>query len=135
MSITLGKPHDLVLDRRAITRTGAGDLPGIHRGAVEISPDDPVRCRGGCRDMADNLWRLDPVGDERERRRRVVAWLNGELGPVDRATIEPRRCTGLEPPKRKTLTGEGLRQAERRPLADPTRRNFLLTDMDQTVEK
>ena len=86
-------------------------------------------------DVADDLRRRDPVGQERERRRRVVAGLHVEPGPVDRPAVEPRRRAGLEPPERKAEAGEGLRQAERRRFADPARRDLLLADMDEAVEK
>jgi hypothetical protein len=41
---------------------------------------------------------------------------------VDRATVEPRRRPGLEPPQREAQRAQVLAQLERRRLADPTAR-------------
>ena len=133
--LALGKAHDLVLDRRTIARADAGDLARIHRRAVEIGANDGMRRRGRHCDVADDLRRLDAVGHEREGRRRVVAGLHIEPGPVYRAAVEPRRRAGLEAPERKAVAGECLRQPERRLLADTARRDLLVADMDQAVEK
>ena len=78
---------------------------------------------------------VDALGHERERRRRVVARLHLEPGPIDRAAVEPRRRAGLEPPERKAVAGERLRQAERRLFADAARRDLFVADMDQAVEE
>ena len=40
--VALAEADDLVLDRRAIARAAALDLPGIHRRAVHVRPDDVV---------------------------------------------------------------------------------------------
>src|SRR2546421_7605988 len=39
-----------VLDRRAVARAAAGDLPGIHRRAVYVGANDVVRRRRGAGD-------------------------------------------------------------------------------------
>ena len=85
MPLALGEAHHLVLDRRAIARPDPGDLAGIKRRAVEIGADHGVRRRCRLGDVADHLRRRDPLGQERERHRRVVAGLHVEPGPVDRA--------------------------------------------------
>src|SRR5438045_539275 len=135
MPLALRETHDLVLDRWAIARADAGDLPRIHRRAAKIGANDGMRRRGRHRDVADDLRRLDAVGNERERRRRGVAGLHIEAGPVDRAAVEPRRRPGLEAPERKAVTGERLRQAERRLFADPARRDLLVADMNEAIEE
>jgi hypothetical protein len=83
------------------------------------------------------MWQTtcDAVGNERERRRRIVAGLHIEPGPVDRAAVEPRRCAGLEPPERETVARECLRQAKRRLFANAPRRDLLTADMNQAVEE
>ena len=70
-------------------------------------------------DVADDLRRRDPIGQEREGRRRVVAGLRLEPGPVDRAAVEPRRRAGLQPAQRKPAAARasatGRATAPRRP--------------------
>ena len=51
----VGELDDLVLDRRAIARPDALDLPGIHRRAVDVLADQPQRLRRGERDVAAHL--------------------------------------------------------------------------------
>ena len=41
--LALGEAHDLVLDRRAVARPDAGDLPRVHRRAVQVGADHGVR--------------------------------------------------------------------------------------------
>src|SRR5207248_3549755 len=41
--VALSEAHDLVFDRGAITWSPTRDLSGIHRRAVDVIPDDPVR--------------------------------------------------------------------------------------------
>ena len=94
-----------------------------------------VRRRCGLGDVADDLRRRDPPGQERERHRRVVAMLDFEPGPVDRPAVEPRRRAGLEPPQRKPARRKRPRQPERRRLADPAGRDLLRADMDEAAEK
>ena len=76
MAVALAEADDLVLDRGAIARAAALDLPGIHRRAMHIGPDDRVRRLGGAGDAALDLRVLDPLGQHRERLRRLVAGLH-----------------------------------------------------------
>ena len=135
MARLVGEAHDLVLDRRAIARPGAFDLAGIQRCAVDIGGDDVMGRRAGIGDVAGDLRRRNPVGQGRERHRRIVAGLDFERRPVDGFAVEPRRRAGLEPPERETAGAEGFRQTAGRRLADPPGRNLLLADMDKPVEK
>ena len=74
----------------------------------------------GLGDVADDLRRRDPLGQKRERHRRVVAGLHVEPLPVDRAAVEPRRRAGLEPAEREAAARASVRD---RPSdgASPTR--------------
>ena len=87
------------------------------------------------RDTARDLRVLDPVGQGRERLRRFVARLHLECRPVDRSAVEARRRAGLQSAEREAERGEGTRQAQGRGLADPSRRDFSLADMDQAAKK
>ena len=91
------------------------------------------RCRR--RDVAGDLRGRDPVGDEGEGRRRIVAGLNVEPGPIDRPPVEPRWRPGLEPSEREALARQRPRQAERGPLTDAARRDLFLTDVNEAVEE
>jgi hypothetical protein len=55
MAVALAEADDLVLDRGAIARAAALDLPGIHRRTMHIGPDNGVRSLGGAGDAALNL--------------------------------------------------------------------------------
>ena len=43
--LLVGKPDDLVFDRRAVARADGLDLPGVHRRAQDVFADDPERLR------------------------------------------------------------------------------------------
>src|ERR1700738_888404 len=100
MAVAIAEADDLVLDRRAIARPGALDLPGIHRRAMHIGPDHLMGCRRRAGDAALDLRRRDAVGHHQKRLRRIVAWLHFDRRPVDRAAIEPWRGAGFQPPQR-----------------------------------
>ena len=53
--LSLGEPHDLVLDRRAVPGPDGLDLAAVHRRAVEVGPDDLVGGRCGVRLTALDL--------------------------------------------------------------------------------
>ncbi len=94
-----------------------------------------MRRRGRARDRAGHLAVLDPLGQRRERLRRIVAGLQLQAGPVDGAAIEAGRGPGLQPPEREPDAGERRRQTQRRRLADAAGRNLPLADMDQPAKK
>src|SRR5262245_51696073 len=54
VSVAIPEPNDLVLDRGAIARPSARDLPRIHGRAVDIGPDQIMRCGGRAGDPALN---------------------------------------------------------------------------------
>src|SRR5581483_1340855 len=59
VAVALAELHDLVFDRRAVARTSAGDLSGVHRRAMDVGADDVVRRLGGARDAALDLRIVD----------------------------------------------------------------------------
>ena len=133
--VALAEAHDLVLDRGAIARPPAGDLAGIHRRAMDVGADDPVGRLGGPGDAALDLRVLDPLGQHRERLRRLVAGLHLDRRPVDGGAVDPRRRPGLEPAERKAEALQRQRQSDRRRLPDPAGRRLPFADMDQPAQK
>ena len=55
--VAIAEADDLVLDRGAIARPGALDLPGIHRRAMHVGPDHLMGRRRGAGDAALDLRR------------------------------------------------------------------------------
>ena len=94
--ILVGEAHHLVLDRRAVARPAALDLPRVHRRAVQVRADQVVDRLVGVGDVAIELRLRDPVGREAERPRIVVAGLQLALREVDGAAVEPAGRAGLE---------------------------------------
>ena len=100
MGFAVGKALYLVLDGRAVTRPLPGDLAAIDRRQMQGFRNNPVglgRCTG---DAAGNLRNRNPVGQRRERHRRVVGGLHFQRVPVDGPAVKPRRCTRLQPANR-----------------------------------
>src|SRR5689334_4116342 len=92
------KALHLVLDRRAITRPPALDRARKQRRTVEIGADDLVRLFGRACDRAAQLHRSNAVIECRYGPWLRVARLLLQSYPVDRASIEPRRRSRLQPP-------------------------------------
>ncbi len=83
MALASRKAHHLIFDRGAIAGPGTLDLTGIHRRAVEIGPNNGVRCRRRRRDMAGNLRVFYRRRQKRERRRWIVSLLDFQSCPVN----------------------------------------------------
>src|SRR5207249_4080026 len=113
----LREADHLVLDARAVPRATATDLARVHRGAVQVGPDEVVDRFVRLGEVADDLWDGDAVRGEAERPRRVVAGGDGELGEVDGAAVEPARGAGLEPGQLEPAPGEAVAH----PLGDAVR--------------
>ena len=64
VAILVGEAHHLVLDRRAVARPATLDLPGVHRGAVQVGADQVVDLGRGVGDVAHQL-RLRRCGRSR----------------------------------------------------------------------
>src|SRR6266481_7197981 len=131
MSVAVAEADDLVLDRGAIARSDALDLPGIHRRAMHIGPDHLMGCGGGPGDAALDLRGRDLFRHHRKRLRWIAAGLHFHRRPVDRRAIESRRSAGLQPAQREAGTLKRLRGPERRRLADAAGGPVLLAEMDQ----
>src|SRR4051794_33824179 len=129
MAVALPEFDDLVLDGRAITRSAAGDLAGIHGRTVDVLANDRVRRRSRPRNAALNLRRRDPVGENGKRLRRIVAGLHCERRPVDRAAIEAGRGAGLQPTEGESRSLQSGGESERRRPPPPTRPELLFADV------
>ncbi len=118
MPLAVREPNDLVLDRGAVARADAVDLPGEQGRAVEVLADNAVGFGRGIPQVAGNLLLLQPVRQEGERDDPLVAGLLLELGEVDGAAVDARRRAGLEPAQREAeplqRAGEGLGVAQAR---------------------
>ena len=75
------------------------------------------------------------VGQFRKEIGFAIARLAFQSGPIDRAPVEPRRCPGFEPAKRKTEPLETRRQAYARRLAGPPGGDAIVADMDQAAQE
>src|SRR5262249_35639271 len=98
MALAIGKAHDFVLNRRAVTRANALNLPVIDGSLMLVGEDQLVRRWRRVRDAAGDLRRIDPGGEERNRLRRIVAGLELQALPIDGPAIEARRRPGLQAP-------------------------------------
>ena len=135
MPVAIAEPDDLVLDRRAIARAAALDLAGIHRRAMHIGPDHLMGRRRRAGDAALDLRRRDPVGQHRERLRRVVAGLHFDRRPVDGACHRAAAACRSSAAPAQSRPLERSRKPHRRRLADPAGRPVLLADMDQAAQE
>ena len=135
MGFAVGKALYLVLDGRAVTRPLPGDLAAIDRRQMQGFRNNPVglgRCTG---DAAGNLRNRNPVGQRRERHRRVVCGLHFQRVPVDGPAVKPRRGARLQPADRQVKGAKPLCQRVGWRLSDPSGRCNLGSQMDQAPEK
>src|SRR5436190_605946 len=96
MTVAVAKPNNLVLNRGAIARTAALDLAGIHRGSMNVGPDDIMSCGRRAGDTTLDLGVRNPTGQHRKWLRRIITRLHFGFRPVDGGSVEPRRRTGFQ---------------------------------------
>ena len=135
MAVTVGEPHHLVLDARAVAGAAGADLSGKHRGPVEVGPDQ-VMDRGACpRDPAEQLLLVDRVGEKREGLRLGVARLLLERVKVDALRRESAGGAGLEPLEAEAGRGERPAHARGRPLPRSAAGGGRLTGVHHRLEE
>jgi hypothetical protein len=78
MALLVGKAHDLVLERRAVTRADPADLPVVERRSADAGADDAMHALVRMEQMAGDLLALDPAAHEGERDDGPVAVLRRE---------------------------------------------------------
>ena len=133
---SVGEPHHLVLDGRAIPRSDTLDFPGVHGRAVESAADDPVRLsvRGG--DVTRHLSRmLAPIRDERHRRAGLVSPLRLHAGEVNGVAGDPRRGSGLQPVHGERQGAQACSEGVRGRISGTPASVTLKADMDASTKK
>ena len=135
MRTLVGKPVDLVLDRRAVARPLTGNLAAIHRRQMHRFGNDPVRFRRCAGDAAFNLRHVNPCGHGRKRHRRIVCRLHIKRRPVDRPPVKACRCACFQTAYRKIKRPQPRCQRVGWCLTDTARRGHLAAKMDQPAKK
>ncbi len=135
MTVLVGEPNHLVLDRGAIARAARLDAPRIHRRSRKILGDDPMRFGGRAGFKARNLRRGDLAGQRRKGLRRRISMLFGQHRKIDGCGIEPGRRTGLEASQLQPKRFETHGQAEHRLFPRPSGRDGFLAAMDQPAQE
>ena len=136
MPLALRKAHDLVLDRRAIARARPRSISPEYIGErCEIGADQRVRRRGGGGDVAGDLRRRDPLGQNE----------NGGGGSSPCCTSSPAQSIVLPSsrggvpvlsrPRAKPYAARVSARPMRGRLADPAGGDLFLADMDEPVQK
>ena len=116
MPLFFRKLDDLIFNGRTIPRSRALDHACVDRGAVQIGPDDLVRCFRGVGQVAVRLLDLHAlrISGKRKRHHPLVAMLRLHFGKIQTAPIHSGRSAGFEPPQRYAMRFQRCRQMIRR---------------------
>src|SRR5690606_13523273 len=98
VTIAIGKALYFIFNRRAISWPQSFNSTSEHWGPVESGAQYVVHLGVGIGDVAASLFfeRLSGIGI-RKFTRHSVAWLFFHFGVVERATVNPWRCSGFHP--------------------------------------
>src|SRR5450631_11346 len=111
MRALVGEAENLVLDRRTVARTHSFDDSGEHRRARACRADNLVSSLVCLRYETINLPRMFAGSPEKRKNWAwLIARLRGHDRKVDRAAIQARRGTGLEPPDSEGQLTQSRRQ-------------------------
>ncbi len=135
MAGAVGEADHLVLDGGTIARAAAGNRAAVDRGAVQVGADQGVRRLGGGGHPAGDLGGRDALGQGAEGLGRVVAAVLGQAVPGDAGAVQPGGGAGLQAAEGEVQAGQGVRQADRRGLADPSGRGLGGADVDHAAEE
>ncbi len=117
MPLLFREANDLVLDRRAVARTGAVYVARIHRAARQVRADYVVRALVRVDDVTRRAFhaaqRILPR-PPRKRQRLVVAGLQLQRVEVDRPAVDSDRRARLKPSERHAEPLKARRQPLRR---------------------
>ena len=104
---------------------------------MHVLADDAMSFGGSPRDVAGHLRVVmrHPLGAEAERRGVCIARLLGEAGPIDGASIQTRRRSGLEPAAAQAQVLQRFPEENCVRFAGAPRGILLLASMYQSVEK
>jgi hypothetical protein len=106
-------------------------LPGVQRRTIERGANDLVGAFGSVRDPAADLARM--IGrraGKRKHRSRVVAGLFSQHAEIDRAAVDARRRSGLQPVDAEFEFAQTLGQPLCRRIAGASARVVGEADMD-----
>jgi len=127
---------DLVLDRRAVTRTNPFDHPGVHGAAIQVVADHIVGTLVGMGDVAGHLaWVLAGIADKREDRARIIAVLRLHHGEIDAAGVDPWRRPGFETIDAQRHLAQPLSQGDRGRIPGAAALVVFHPDVDQAVQE
>src|SRR5205823_2251552 len=131
------KLDDLILDRRTVARTNGLNLAAVHRRAMHIFANDAVSLRRSPGDVTGHLFVMmcHPLRAKAKRSGIGIAWLNLKFRPVNRAAVQPRRGSGLQPAPAQTKFFQGFAEKDGVGFAGASRRILLLTTMNQPIKK
>src|SRR5579884_512644 len=135
MALLVGKTHDLVLDRRAISGAGRFDHSAVHRRPIEIRPNDVMRLRVRVREMAQHLPQLNRFRSIRKRCGQLIAGLRDHRGKIDRLAVEARRGPGLEPSPFETEISHAIGEMLGRPFPRAPGRKVCEPDVNKSFQE
>ena len=135
MPILVGEANHLVLDRRTVTRPPALDLARIHRGPVEVGPDDVVHRLVRVGDVAIEKRLRDPLRGEAEWPWIRVAELFLALREVDGSAIEATGRPSLETSQLKAERRQAVAERLGRLIAGPAAAGLRLAGVHDRLEE
>src|SRR4030095_2729800 len=135
MPVTITEAMDLVLDRRAISRTPALDRACEQRRAAKAGTNDVMTLRIGARDRACPLRQRRWIVRQRHRPGFAITRLSNHTRPIDRPAIQSWRCSGLEPAFGKSKVADLHRQPTSRLPAQPAAAPALFATKHRRAKK
>src|SRR5262249_7219801 len=105
MLFFIREAHHLVLYGWAVTRPPTLDLTRVHRGTVQVGPDEIMNCRGGEGDMTQQLRLGDALRGKAERPRIRVARLRFALAEINRSAKQSAGRSCLEAGQEEATAG------------------------------
>ena len=106
----IGKAMHLIFNRRAVTRTNAGDLSTIDRRKMNRLGNNAVRFGGGTGDATGNLRHGYFFGQGRKRNRWIIGRLHFQTVPSNAVTVKSGRGAGFQASQRQVKCGQRCRQ-------------------------
>ena len=141
MTLLVGEPHDLVLERRAIARADALNLSVEQRRSIDVGAHEVADAIVGMQEVTVDLRPRGGWRKKREQDRRIVSAfdvknsaLHLEL-EIDALAIQPRRRPRLQTAPLESDRLERLGQLARPRLAHPPGGLLLRADVNQPVQE
>ena len=136
MLVAIGKAHDFVFDRRAVTRADTFNHPGVHGAAIEVAADHLMGFLVGVRDIARYLARMLIRGShKREDRHRVIAVLLRQHAKIDGACVNTRWSTRFQAAYAQRKFTQTARQWDRRRIASATAAVVVQPNVDFAIQE